>query len=474
MQIDDLRRWDDQIRELVDAYGLDCFDQEFEICDHNDMIGYMAYSGMPSRYPHWSFGKSFEKTKTLYDHGAQGLPYEMVINSDPSLAYLMGDNSICLNVLTIAHVYGHNDFFKNNFTFSSTRPEHTISSFKSRADRVRSYIEDPSIGIERVEAVLDSAHALSFQCSRNLAVRKLSEGEQYDRVLAAATPEHDPHRSIHPKKDSDEPDLERVPLEPEEDVLLFIRDHNVHLAEWERDLLTIAHEEAQYFIPQMETKIMNEGWASYWHYQIMSNVGLPPDMRIEFMVHHNQVLRPHPGSLNPYHLGFTIWNAIYESQEGSDAAPDHRKKTAGREALYAARESDRDASFLRRFLDERLARKLGLFQYEEKKNEYVVSEVADAQGWEKIKATLIAGVGMASIPVIRIVDADHEGKRGLRLEHAFDGRELELTSAEKTLEHAYKLWRRDITLETSLSGQAVTLQYGENGFEHNEATAAAG
>src|SRR3546814_645179 len=126
------------------------------------MLGYMAYHGMPSHYPHWSYGKAYERLKTLYDHGMTGLPYEMVINSDPCLAYLVKENSLCLQILTIAHVYGHNDFFRNNFTFQVTHPELVIRAFKARADRVRSYIEDPSIGLEQVDAVLDAAHALSL------------------------------------------------------------------------------------------------------------------------------------------------------------------------------------------------------------------------------------------------------------------------------------------------------------------------
>ena len=133
----DLEYWDERVREKVAGFGLDCFAQEFEICDHGLMLGYMAYSGMPSHYPHWSYGKSYEKLKTLYDYGVSGIPYEMVINSDPALAYLMRDNSLCLQILTIAHVYGHNDFFKNNFTFKSTRAEFTIGTFKAHADRVR-------------------------------------------------------------------------------------------------------------------------------------------------------------------------------------------------------------------------------------------------------------------------------------------------------------------------------------------------
>src|SRR3989441_3349640 len=181
--IKDLEYWDEKIREKIGEIGLSCYPQEFEICDHNQMLGYMAYSGMPSHYPHWSYGKAYEKLKTLYDYGVSGLPYEMVINSNPAIAYLMRDNSLCLQVLTIAHVYGHNDFFKNNFTFKTTRAEFTLGTFRAHAERVRRYMEDPSIGTERVESILDAAHALSLQRRRNLAVKKLSEEEERERLL---------------------------------------------------------------------------------------------------------------------------------------------------------------------------------------------------------------------------------------------------------------------------------------------------
>jgi stage V sporulation protein R len=463
LDLEELRRYDERIVELATSYGLDCFDQAFEVCDHDEMIGYMSYSGMPSHYPHWSYGKAFERLKTLYDHGVQGLPYEMVINSDPALAYLMGDNSLCLNVLTVAHVYGHNDFFKNNSTFKGTRPEHTISSFKSHADRVRRYVEDPSIGIDRIESLLDAAHALALQCRRNLAVRRESRGEQAKRLFDSAVPPRDPYRDIHATPDYVEPDLRRIPLEPEDDILLFIRDHNPYLSDWEKDVLTIVHEEARYFIPQIETKIMNEGWASYWHYHIMTHLDLLPGMSLEFMVHHNQVLRPTPGGLNPYHLGFVLWTEIYRAIEG-DEPPDHSCKTAGRDALFQVREIDRDTSFLRRFLDESIMRKLGLFEFTPRSNDYVVSEIPDDQGWEQIKRTLLANVGMAAMPMIKVEDADFSGSRTLLLRHYHDGRDLELANAEKTLEHVFRLWGRPVVLETVIESKASTLSYDANGF----------
>src|SRR5439155_4855956 len=293
--IAELERWNDRIVELVQRFGLDPFPQEFEVCDPDDMLSYMVYSGMPSPYPHWSFGKSFEKLKTLYEYGVSGLPYEMVINSNPSIAYLMRDNSLALQVLTIAHVYGHNDFFKNNFTFRSTRAEFTIETFKAHANRVRHYVEDPSIGLDKVERILDAAHALSLQCRRNLSIRKQTEVEQIEAKLRDSRPPVDPFQSVHRRKEWVSPDLAKVPVEPEEDILLFIRDHNPQLAEWEKDLLTMVHEQAQYFIPQIETKIMNEGWASFWHKRILEALDLPQGLRLEFFVRHTQVLSPTPG-----------------------------------------------------------------------------------------------------------------------------------------------------------------------------------
>jgi stage V sporulation protein R len=452
-EIADLEAWDARIRERVDAFGLDCYPQEFEVCDHNQMLGYMAYSGMPSHYPHWSYGKSFEKLKTLYDHGVSGLPYEMVINSNPAIAYLMRDNSLLLQILTMAHVYGHNDFFKNNFTFRSTRAEYTIGSFKSHAQRVRTYQEDPSIGVERVEAVLDAAHALALQCRRNLAVQKLSEDDARRAALEAADPRPDPFRRIHRAQEYVAPDLRKTPLVPDEDILLFIRDHNPYLAEWEKDVLTIAHEESQYFIPQIETKIMNEGWASYWHKRILDSLDLGPDLTLEFIVRHNQVVRPHEGSINPYHLGLRIWEDLH-----------HRHGADGDAAIFAVREVDRDTSFLRRHLTEELIRELDLFQYQRKGNEYVITEVADGDGWREIRDTLIASVGMNGVPVIRVIDGDSGGKRTLVLEHVHDGRDLHPEYAERTLAFVYQLWQNEVALETVISGKRQVLVHNERGF----------
>jgi len=463
--IEDLQDWNQRIVELVQQFGLDPYAQEFEICDYEQMLSYMVYSGMPSHYPHWSYGKSFEKLKTLYDYALTGLPYEMVINSNPAIAYLMRDNTLALQVLTMAHVYGHNDFFKNNFTFRTIRAEFTIETFKAHANRVRHYIEDPSIGLEKVERILDAAHALSLQCRRNLTIRKQSDAEQREAKLDDSKPATDPFQSVHRRKEWVSPDLGKVPLYPEEDILLFIRDHNLHLAEWEKDLLTIVHEQAQYFIPQIETKIMNEGWASFWHTRILEALDLPQNLRLEFIVRHTQVLSPHPGGLNPYHVGMKVWEDIErrwsESKQEGEKDPAPKKKSA-QEKLFEVREVERDSSFLRRYLTEELVRELNLFEYQSRGNDKVVSKVADDDNWQAIKDTLIQNVGTGTIPVIKVEDSDYGHNRGLFLRHLHDGRDLQLEYAEKTLQYLRQLWGREVALETTLNEKKSLLCFSDD------------
>lgn len=470
--VEELQIWDDKILELVERFGLKCYPQEFEVCDHNEMIGYMAYSGMPSRYSHWSYGKGFERQKTLYDYGVSGLPYEMVINSSPCVAYLMRDNSLLLQILTMAHVYGHNDFFANNFTFTSNLDARfTLEMFKNHATRIDSYIEDPSIGIDEVEEALDHAHSLAFQCSRNLAIKKLSQEQQRIRKWENSQDPEDPHWQIHPKHEYVAPDLNKVPLEPEPDILSFIAEYNPYLPEWKKDILRIVEKETRYFIPQMETKIMNEGWASYWHFKILNTLQLEQGLHLEFLVKHNQVLRPTPGGLNPYHLGFVIWHDIERRWNSGDTGQEYNENrprpvgdgidendTPGRKKIFEVRESDRDTSFLRRFLTVDIMRELELFQHEKRGKDRVITKVSDEENWHGVKETLIKNVGTGSIPDIRVEDADYGGQRTLYLKHYHDGRDLLLEYAEHTLKHTKALWQKEVLLETILNGKKSVLK----------------
>ena len=463
--IEELEAWNERILALVREFGLDPYPQEFEICDHEQMLAYTVYSGMPSHYPHWSYGKNYERLKTLYDYGVSGLPYEMVINSNPCSAYLMRDNTLLLQVLTIAHVYGHNDFFKNNFTFQPIRSEFTVEIFKAHADRVRHYVEDPSIGLEKVERLLDAAHSLSLQCRRNLAIRKQTPEEEQQRRLEEAEPPQDPFQSIHRRQEYVTPDLNKVPLYPEEDILIFIRDHNPQFSDWEKDILTIVHEEAQYFIPQIESKIMNEGWASFWHRRILEALDLPQGLRLEFLVRHNQVLSPIPGGINPYHLGMKVWEDIERRWDHPTAEEEKEygpRTMSGRKKVFEVREVERDSSFLRRYLTEDLIRELNLFEYQNRSGEKVISRVADKDNWRDIKETLIRNVGTGMVPVIKIEDADYNNNRTLFLKHYHDGRDLHLEYAEKTLQYLHQLWRREIVLETVINEKKSLLCYSDD------------
>lgn len=471
--VEELEAWKERVFAKAQEFGLSCFPQEFELCDHEQMLGYIVYSGMPSHYPHWSYGKAYEKLKTLYDYGVSGLPYEMVINSHPSIAYLMRDNTLLLQILTMAHVYGHNDFFKNNFYFSFTRPEFTIELFKVHADRVRRYIEDPSIGLEKVERVLDAAHSLSLQCQRNPAFRKLNRKEEEKAALDAARPREHEFSYLEKRPEYKEPDLTKIPLNPDEDILLFIRDRNPFLADWERDLLTIAHEDARYFVPQIETKIMNEGWASFWHKKILEALNLPQGLMVEFFVRHNQVLSPIPGGLNPYHVGFKIWEDIErrynEARDGKIREEDLReyedngwpgdikKGKSGIEKIFEIRSADRDSSFLDQYLTEKLTRELGLFEHQARGSDRVVTRMADRENWKDVKRTLVQSVSMGTVPVIKVEDADYNNNRVLFLKHYHDGRDLEMQYAEKTLQYVHQLWQREVVLETIVNKQKSLL-----------------
>ncbi|GIM29419.1 stage V sporulation protein R [Clostridium polyendosporum] len=429
----ELEKWNDRIEEVVNSVGLDYYPQEFEVIGYNEMLGYEAYVGMPSRYPHWSFGKSYEKSKTLYSLNLTGLPYEMVINSNPCLGYLMKDNTLLLQILTMAHVYGHNDFFKNNRLFKcGTDANQTLETFKLNADTIRRCINDPSIGYERVERILDAAHAIRFQISRVIGEKKISQAEQQKRLIQDYSKKLDDRGILDENVVIEPPDISKIPLSPEDDVIQFIIDYG-KLQDWEKTILKIVRKETLYFIPQIETKIMNEGWASYWHYNILKKLDLPQELHIEFLKRHNDVVAPVLGGLNPYYIGFKLLEDI--------------EKRYGREKIFEVRAIERDNSFLRRYLTEELCAELNLFQYGKKGFDYVVDEVSDEGGWKKIRDTLASSCGMGSIPYIRVVDMNTKDYT-LTLEHVFDGRELDMIYAKETLKHMYELWGYKVVLLT--------------------------
>ncbi|WBW99095.1 SpoVR family protein [Oceanirhabdus sp. W0125-5] len=432
-----LQEWDKKINDIVKAEGLDCYTQEYEICSYEDMICFEAYVGMPSHYPHWSYGKAYERKKTFYNYNLEGLPYEMVINSDPCIAYLMKDNTLLLQILTMAHVHGHNDFFKNNRLFAEgTRADYTVEMFKNHSDRIRSYISDPAIGYEKVERILDAAHALSFHTARVIGEKQLTREETKKRLLEKYQKDTKKNGILDEIQEIDPPNLNRIPIEPTDDIMSFLIEYS-NLSDWEKDILEIVMKQTKYFIPQIETKIMNEGWASYWHYKILNKLDLPQSLHMEFLSRHNQVIRPFLGSINPYFVGFKMFEDI--------------EKRYGRDKIFEVRKLERDQSFIRKYLTEELCNEMNMFQYKKKNKDYIIDEVSDKEGWKKIRDTLATSVGMGSIPYIKVEEFATKDNT-LLIVHEHDGRDLEMTYAYKTLKHLVELWGGKVLFKTIVDG----------------------
>jgi len=424
----DLLHWDEKIIRVAEDLGLDWHPIDYEIIDYQEMLGAMAYVGLPTHYRHWSYGKEYERTHTLYNMGQTGLPYEMIINSNPSIAYLMRENALYIHLLTMAHCVGHSDFFKQNRMFAETNPENIIDSFKSAAKYVRQLIEDPSIGIDRVEAILDAAHSIKYQVPRFPGIKY----KTHDELLA-----------IEKKKmqasDTYQPDLGKTPLSPEYNLLRFIAEHSTGLEEWERNLILIVEESSKYFIPQALTKVMNEGWACTIHYKIINELNLPDNLHLPFIKLHNQVVRPHLGQLNPYHLGFKLFERIIE--EG------------GFEEAMIVREVHNDISFLRFYCDQAFMEDMNYFSYSFKRDKKAITidDIADDSGWEGVRDEMIKNVGLNRVPVIYVEEIEKDNT--LCLTHEHDGRDLDLTYARKVFDHIQSLWKDNVKLVTIVENE---------------------
>ena len=429
--MEELQEWDKKICTIGSGLGLDWYPIEYEICNYKEMIGHMAYTGLPTHYRHWSFGKSFDRIQTEYNLGMSGLPYEMIINSNPSISYLMTENPMPTHILTMAHCVGHSDFFKNNRMFAETGADTAIDRFKSAGKRVKKYMEDPNIGIDKVERILDACHSIKYQVPRTPGVKRRNEKElkKYYKNLIL--------------KDTtgwwDDFDLNKVPLEPDSNILRFIATHNKMLEEWERDLIHIVEQESLYFIPQASTKIMNEGWACMIHEKIVNALGIPDDYFLSFIRLHNQVVRPHLGRVNPYHLGFKMFKYIEENQ--------------GFKECLRVRETHNDETFIKTYLDETLCKELNLFSYSfhNKEGYNKITDVSDDDSWRTVRDDLIKSVGLNSVPVIVVKELKKDGT--LILEHEHDGRDLELSEANRVFEHINELWQGNIKFTTVIEDE---------------------
>jgi stage V sporulation protein R len=428
----------EEITIIARDFGLDFYDMRYEVCPSEIIYTFGAY-GMPTRFSHWSFGKAFHRMKMQYDFGLSKI-YELVINSDPCYAFLLDGNSLLQNKLIVAHVLGHCDFFKHNNRFANTS-RYMVDSMAASADRIRQYEQDH--GKLAVEEFIDSVLAVQEHIDPTHVGRK-QHARRYDPPTEAKEAV-DPYADVFEwgeKKKAEEPKpAPRFPAHPEKDLLLFILQNAKGLQEWQRDILTIMREEMLYFWPQIETKIMNEGWATYWHLRIMRELDLDEGETIEFARMNAGVIMPSKTSLNPYHVGLKIWEDI--------------EKRWGRERMWEIREYDNDSSFLRNYLTKELVDEMDLYLYGKQGDEWKVAE----KDWEKVRDTLCASKVNGGFPVLLVQDGDYLKNGELYIKHAYDGTELDVKYLEKTIPHVYNLWGRTTHLETVLDNRAVVFTF---------------
>ncbi|WP_018924242.1 SpoVR family protein [Salsuginibacillus kocurii] len=450
----ELERSIGEITELAEHFGLDFYPMRYEVCPADMIYTFGAY-GMPARYSHWSFGKQFYKMKLYYDLGLSKI-YELVINSNPCYAFLLDSNTLVQNKLIVAHVLGHSDFFKNNIRFQQTR-EDMIESMSAASERLIQY--EHTYGKKKVESFLDAVLSIQEHIDPSLfrTVQQDDSKKEFNKPgirrdrLNKDT--YDDLWDINDESSSEEDESlfskGTKELEPEKDVLLFIEENSRDLEEWQRDVLTIVREEMLYFWPQLETKIMNEGWASFWHARIMRELDLTPDESIEFASLHANVTQPQKGSINPYHLGLIMFEDIEKRYNNPSEEMKERgvKKGSGLDKLFEVRHMESDVSFIRNYLTNTLIRKEDLFLYEKKGQQY---EVVTKDG-EEIRRQLMNSRLNGGFPYLTVVDGDYMKAGELKLRHHYEGIELDLLYVEKTLPYVYELWGRPVHLTTVIN-----------------------
>jgi stage V sporulation protein R len=470
-EVKELEEAVEQIWEIATVkFGLDPFPVRFEIVPATVMYEIGSYA-LPGRYSHWTFGKAYHRQKMMYDFGLSKI-YEVVINSNPSYAFLLETNSTTQNKMVIAHVLGHVDFFKNNVYFSQTN-RRMVDEAAMHARRMSEY--EFKYGRKVVEDFLDAVLSIEEHIDPNLFIRKSP------RHIDARVKDEQPRRregryddlfsedELGGSPEDGKGEKKKIQPEhplPEKDILYYLMKHSPILEDWQRDVMAMIHEEMEYFIPQMQTKIMNEGWASIWHSRIMRELDLPTSNHLEFAELHAGVVSPHRGQLNPYYLGYRIFEDIekrWDNPSKEEREKFGRSGTQGREKMFEVRELDNDISFLRNYLTEELCEELDLFVYQlVDDEEWTVTEKA----WEKVRNQLVANMTNFGFPYIEIVDGDYNHNRELYLMHRFEGVELDMKYARKTLEYVYKLWGRKVHLETIVDEEPLVLHY--DGQEHDE------
>ncbi|HEX8994798.1 MAG TPA: SpoVR family protein [Ktedonobacterales bacterium] len=468
----------EEIWGIAQRFRLDPFPVHFELVPATIMYEFGAY-GLPGRFGHWSRGKAYYRMKTEYDYGLSKI-YELVVNTNPSYAFLMEQNDLLQNQVVVAHVLGHTDFFKNNVYFRST-PPNMIDKVSVNADRVRQYEYDH--GIEKVERFLDAVLAIEEHIDPNTYLRQRGgerslsdrppedDGERhrastYDDLWALdmSAAEHEAAAAEAERRAAQR--RRRFPAEPQKDILKFLAEHAPNLEPWQRDLLLIVREEMLYFVPQMRTKTINEGWASLWHSRITREMDLTDNEYTQFAQMHAGVLATSRMRINPYHLGYHLLEDIERRWDNpTEEEQRHgRQPGQGRDKLFEVRETESDVSLLRNYLTKDLVEKLDLYLYKKEGDEWVIVE----KNWEKVRDGLVASMTNFGYPYITIWDADYNGNTELLLHHHFEGQELDIPYAEKTLEHIHQIWSRPVHLETIRDEKPIRLSY--NGERHVRAT----
>ncbi|PEX37235.1 stage V sporulation protein R [Bacillus cereus] len=447
-----------EITEIATGFGLDFYPMRYEICPAEIIYTFGAY-GMPTRFSHWSFGKQFFRMKLQYDLGLSKI-YELVINSDPCYAFLLDTNSLIQNKLIVAHVLAHCDFFKNNIRFSNTKRD-MVESMSATAERVKAY--EHKYGKEEVETFLDAVLAIQEHIDPSLMRPKLAwsiddleeevekkKVSQYDDLWNLDDRNKKRERSNIRKK-------KKIPPQPEKDLLLFIEEYSRELEDWQRDILTMMREEMLYFWPQLETKIMNEGWASFWHQRILREMDLTSDEAIEFAKLNAGVVQPSKTSINPYYLGIKMFEDIEERYNNPTEEMKRRgvKPGSGRDKIFEVREIEWDVSFLRNYLNKDLVMREDMYLFQRQGKEYKVID----KEWEHVRDQLVNMRTNGGFPYLVVEDGDYLKNGELYIKHSYEGIELDLKYLEKVLPYLHQLWGRTVHMESIVESKGVVFSY---------------
>jgi stage V sporulation protein R len=454
LELADLQRAMERIYALAGDYRLDPFPIHWEVVPSSIMYEFGAY-GLPGRYSHWSHGKTYASMKTMYDYGLSRI-YELVINTDPCYAFLMDTNQPIQNKLVVAHVIGHSDFFRHNAYFGHTNRK-ILETVSVHSDRIRRY--EFQHGQAAVETFLDAVLSVQEHIDP-LSHRRPARPPEPEPTRPARVHDPSPYADLF-VLDRDRAGDDEAPAPPaeEDDLLRFVVEHARGLEDWQRDVVAVVREEMLYFLPQMQTKIMNEGWASLWHARILRELDLPADEYTQFAALHASVLSPSRRSLNPYYLGYKMWEHIErQANDGAAWTPD-MIDSPGTRRIFEIRESESDVAFLRNYLDQDLVDECDLYIYRREGNEWVIVE----KKAEKIRDQLVASMTNFGHPRIVVADADVDAHGELKLRHCYEGQELDLGYAEKTLEYVHRLWGRRVHLATVVDDKPVTCSYDPAG-----------